>query len=293
MIIKNWLRMDIVQVSYIETAELDGYIREALKRWENSKVIGWGGISIQARRVWRDKSSTKAAYYCPFNYGSHVSSPSVMIYVDYDEMDMTGTIEIEYLGRFSSVAKEELTELFNEVIGTFDPSTAPLPFGVKCPHCQARYVYRKRTGVVECQNCAKEFDLELQEKARVDATESVDGGIIDSRRRLIAVDRNKTTSCKWCGSVEGDNWRYGQYGKVYCSKDCFNADMVEINMCFGFILIFLAPFIFLVVMSAVGPVPEFIAAIVLFWIISVFSINSYRQGKKIREDVPKSSRQPG
>ena len=212
--------MDIVEVSYIDTSELDGYIREALKRWERSKTSGWGEVEIRARRVWRDDSSTKAAYYCPFNFSSHIASPSVMIYVDYDEVDMTGTIEIEYLGSFSNAAKEELVGIFNEVIGSFDPSIAPLPFGVKCPHCKARYVYKKRTGIVNCQNCAKEFDLELQEKVPSGTSESFDGGIKESQSRLVAVDKSKITRCKWCGSIESSDWFYAGFNEVYCSKDC-------------------------------------------------------------------------
>ena len=284
--------MDIVEISYIDTAELDGYIREALKRWEKSESTGWGTVGIQARRVWRDESSTKAVYYCPFNYHSQYSGPTVLIYVDYDEVDMTGTIEIEYLGRFSHRAKEDLTRIFNEVIGNFDPSIAPLPFGVKCPHCGARYVYRKRIGVVECQNCAKSFDLELQEKAHLETAESIEGDINESRRRIIAVDASKIPRCKWCGSIEDLKFRYGQFGNAYCSKDCFLADSVEVNMFFGFCFVFLVPLIFIVVMSAVGPVLEFIVLIILFWMMSIFSIPAYKQGKKVREDVPKSSREP-
>ena len=152
--------MDIVEISYIDSAELDGYIREAIKRWEKSKVNKWCSISIRTRHVWRDESSTKAVYYCLFEYATGYGGPSLMIYVDYDEVDMTGIIEIEYLGRFPSVAKEALVGIFNEVVSSFDPSTTPLPFEVICPHCKARYVYKKRVGIVVCQNCAKSFDLE-------------------------------------------------------------------------------------------------------------------------------------
>jgi hypothetical protein len=215
-----------------------------------------------------------------------------MIYVDYDEVDMIGTIEIEYLGSFSHTAKEELVGIVNEVIGTFDPSIAPLPYGVKCPHCQARYVYRKRTGVVDCQNCAKSFDLELQEKARLEATEFVNGSIKESQPRLVGVDRGKISRCKWCGSIESSQWFYSGFNDAYCSRDCYNADRVEINGILGFSFAIALPLLLITAMISLGPIPELVILIFCSWLLSICSIYSYKSGRKVRQDVLKSSRQP-
>jgi len=116
-----------------------------------------------------------------------------MIYVDYDEVDMTGRIEIEHIGSSSEATKQDLKKIMTEVVGTFEPTLAPLPFGVKCPHCGARYVYKTRTGIVECQNCANPFDLQFQNqpdtKARTDGERKLSS-------RYIALDRSKIVRCK-------------------------------------------------------------------------------------------------
>jgi hypothetical protein len=71
----------------------------------------------------RDEFSTKVVYYCSTDYCVNHSGPSLIINVNYDEVEMTGKIEIEYEGTFSNAAKQELIDIFNDVIGTFDPST--------------------------------------------------------------------------------------------------------------------------------------------------------------------------
>ena len=47
----------------------------------------------------------------------------ITIYVDYDEVEMTGKIEIEYDSTFSNAAKQKLIDILNDVIGTSNPST--------------------------------------------------------------------------------------------------------------------------------------------------------------------------
>jgi hypothetical protein len=286
----DWLRMDIIEISYIDTSELDGYIREAIKRWENTDVNRWGIIQIRTRHVWKDDSSTKAVYFCPYETASRYAGPIVMIYVDYDEVDMTGKIEIEHLGSFSNKAKEELVKIFNEVVGSFDPSLAPLPFGVKCPHCQARYVYSKRTGVVRCQNCDKPFELELQEKTPSGISESVED--YSKRKRLVAVDRSKVTRCKWCGTIESSNWVYTSNNEAFCSKNCYYANNMELNGIFGLCCICIVPLILMTIMMAGGPIPEFILLIFVSWLLSMMSVYSYFTGNRVRREVPKNSRRP-
>ena len=131
---QHWLRMDIVEIvdiSYIDTAELDRYIHESLKRWKIASV------DIISKRVWRDEFSIKAAYHCVGNYPSHYQWPTLMVYVDYDEVDMTGRIEIEFIRAMTKSDGLKLIENFKDVFGSFNPATVPLPFRVKCPHCKA------------------------------------------------------------------------------------------------------------------------------------------------------------
>lgn len=281
--------MDLLEISYVDTSELDGYIREVLKRWERTNVIRWGTINIRARRVWKDDSSTKAVFFCPYEVNSGCFSPALMIYVDYDEINMTGRIEIDYIGDFSTKAKDALVGIFDEVLGTFDPSIAPRPYGVKCPHCQARYVYPKRTGEVRCQNCDKPFELEFQEKEPSGTSEESSQGT--ERRRLVAVDRSKVTRCQWCGTIESSGWVYTSNNEAYCSKDCFYANKIEINgllgLCFGCIL----P-LFVIVITMIGRAsPELILILLLSWIPAAFSIYAFFTGKRVRREVPKMSRQ--
>ena len=282
--------MDFIEISYIDTSELDGYIREVLKRWERTNVIRWGTINIRTRRIWRDDASTKAVFFCPFEVTADYTMLSLMIYIDYDEINMTGKIEIEYLGDFSTKAKDALVGIFEEVVCSFDPSVAPLPYGVKCPYCQARYVYPKRTGVVKCQNCNKPFDLEIQEKAPsgISGPVSVD----TTRTGLVAVDRRKATHCKWCGTIESSQWVYTSSNNAYCSKDCFYADKLEQNGIFGLCCAGIVPLFVIAFMISLGPVPELVLVVFSCWLLSMFFVYSYYLGRRARREVPKLSRQP-
>ncbi len=97
-----------------------------------------------------------------------------MVYIDYDEVDMTGRIELDYIlftyysRKLLRKTREALPKIIGDVFSTFDPSTAPLPFEVKCTHCGARYVYNKRTGIVNCQNCGKSFELKHEKLSEKD-----------------------------------------------------------------------------------------------------------------------------
>ncbi|TFG99903.1 hypothetical protein E4H12_01000 [Candidatus Thorarchaeota archaeon] len=115
--------MDIIEISYIDTAELDGYISESIKRWEKIEENKWFAFQIETGGLLRDEFSTKAVYYCSTDYCVNHSGPSLVISVEYNEVEMTGKIEIEYQGSFSNAAKQKLIDIFNDVIGTFDPST--------------------------------------------------------------------------------------------------------------------------------------------------------------------------
>jgi len=278
--------MDFIEISYIDTSELEGYIHEAIKRWDKSNGIRLSTINIRTRHVWKDESSTKAVFYYSYEgpYG-----PSLMIYVDYDEVNMGGVIEIEYLSEFSTKAKGALVAVFNEVLGSFDPSFAPRPYGVKCPHCQARYVYSKRTGVVRCQNCDKPFELELQEKEPGGTSDSASEVI--KKPRLVAVDRSRVTHCKWCGTIESSEWVYTSNNEAYCSKDCFHADKMEMNGLFGLCCSCMIPLLLFVIVMIGQAVPELILVVIVCWLPSTFSIYAFYTGKRVRRDVPKMSRQ--
>lgn len=172
--------MNIIEISYIDTAELDIYIRESLKQWRDTASPFAVTIDILSKRIWREDVNTKAVFYCPLKPHSAYARPLLIIYVEYDEVNMTGRIELECHDLDSKISKS-LIEIFKDVFGLFDPATSPLPFGVKCPHCGAKYMYKTRTGTVTCQNCAKPFDLEYQEeipginqKATHHSTESED-----------------------------------------------------------------------------------------------------------------------
>jgi len=289
---KEWLRMDIVEISYIDTAELDSYIREAIKCWNKSDVIKWCNFTIRTRRVWRDESSTKAVYYCLLEYPFTNIVQSLMIYVDYDEVEMMGKIEIEYLASFSRVVKEGLVDIFNEVVGSFDPSTAPLPFGVKCPHCQARYVYSKRTGVVKCQNCAKSFALELQENGSISPSESVNQRVSKSKTYSVTVDKNKVTHCAWCGRIESYNWVYSRGNTAFCSRDCFHASNLEMNGIASISCLCAFPLFLIAIIAARGLAFEGVILIFVSLLLAAISVYGYATGRRVRKDVPKMSRRP-
>ena len=120
MIMQHWSRMNIIEISNIDTDELDGYIHESIKRWEKLEENKWFAFQIETRREGRDEFSTKAVYYCSTDYCVNHSGPSLVISVEYNEVEMIGKIEIEYLGRFSNAAIQELKDIFNDVIGTFN-----------------------------------------------------------------------------------------------------------------------------------------------------------------------------
>jgi hypothetical protein len=217
-----------------------------------------------------------------------------MIYIDYDEVEMTGKIEIEYLGGFSNAAKQELTDIFNDVIGAFDPSAAPLPFGVKCPHCGARYVYKTRTGTVDCQNCAKAFELEYQEEIPLSKSDTAKiRSVREPGSKYVALDRSKIAHCKWCGTVESSNWKYGRYGNIYCSNDCLFADGLETNALVGLCAFALPILLILLFMSY--SIALFLGAIPIlsiFWILALAFFYFVFKGNSTRESRPKNSRMP-
>lgn len=285
--------MDIVEISYIDTAELEGYIREAMKRWEKSKVNRLGMFYIRTRRVWRDDSYTKAVFYCSFEIAYHYTGPSMMIYIDYDEVEMTGKIEIEYLGTFSNTAKEELVSIINDVIGSFDPSTAPLPFGVKCPHCGAKYVYKTRTGTVNCQNCAKQFDLEYQEDLPLSQEDTAKvRKVKEQTSRYVALDRSKIAHCKWCATVESSSWKHGKYGGIYCSNDCLYADSLEINAFAGCCVLLFPILLFLPFMRYSSTLSGVIPILGIFGIMALVFFYLVFKGNSTRVVRPRNSRRP-
>ncbi|MFW9806556.1 MAG: hypothetical protein ACFFFK_07490 [Candidatus Thorarchaeota archaeon] len=151
------VRMESIKISCIDTAYLDTYINESVIRWR--EAAEYDIVRIATRRVWKDELNTKAVYFCPFCSETAICGPYLMIYVDYNEVEMSGIVEFEIADRKSIPPKLNPLEIFDNVFSTYDPTTAPLPFGVKCQHCGATYVYKKRTGIVVCQNCGRSFDL--------------------------------------------------------------------------------------------------------------------------------------
>jgi len=283
MQILQWSRMDIVEINYIDTTELDGYIHESLKRWDQTRSNLTENVTIISRRVWKDELNTRAAYCCRVNKWT-----TMMIYVEYDEVDMTGRIEIEHIGSSSEATKQDLKKIMTEVVGTFEPTLAPHPFGVKCPHCGARYVYKTRTGIVECQNCAKPFDLQFQDQPATEAR-------IDEERKLssryIALDRSKIVRCKWCGTVESSSWKSSGSTKIYCSNDCLFADSLETNTLGGFCIFILPIVLFLPFMGLPGS--SFLNLIPMygtFWIMALVFFYLVFRGYNTRTRRPKNSR---
>lgn len=116
--------MDIIETGYIDTAELDHYIRRAIKRWEEIEANKWFDFLIETRQKSRDEFITKAIYDCSTDYCVNHPGPSLVISVDYDEIERTGKIEIEYEDSFSDGSRQKLIDILSDVIGTFDPSTA-------------------------------------------------------------------------------------------------------------------------------------------------------------------------
>jgi hypothetical protein len=277
--------MDIVDINYIDTTELDGYIRESLKRWDQTRFYLASSVTIISKRVWKDELNTRAAYYCRVNDWA-----TMIIYVEYDEVEMTGRIEIEHIGPSSEATKQDLKKIMTEVVGSFEPLLAPLPFGVKCPHCGAKYVYKTRTGIVDCQNCGKPFDLQFQDQPpTLEPTDEEREPI----SRHIALDRSKIAHCKWCGTVESSNWTHSRYGKIYCSRDCMYADILETNvivgLCiFGFPIVLLLPFIGYSSFQFSNMIPVYS----IFWIMALILVFFVYRGYTIRGSRPKNSRVP-
>ncbi|MGY5858721.1 MAG: hypothetical protein RTU63_05075 [Candidatus Thorarchaeota archaeon] len=115
--------MDSIEIRHIDTAVLEDVIRESIKRWEKIKGNQWSDYQIETSSVERNEFSTKAVYHCSTDYCVNHPGPMITIYVDYDEVEMTGKIEIEYDSTFSNAAKQKLIDILNDVIGTSNPST--------------------------------------------------------------------------------------------------------------------------------------------------------------------------
>lgn len=285
--------MDIVEINYIDTSELDRYIHESLKRWRDTAAPFAVTINILTKRIWRNDVKTNAVFYCQLEPHSAYNRPLLIVYVEYDEVNMTGKIELESVDLESEVSKN-LIDSFKGVFISFDPATAPLPFGVKCPHCGAKYVYKTSTGTVNCQNCAKPFDLEYQEEIPLSEPDAARvGSVRELGSRYIALDRSKITHCKWCGTVESPNWKSSRDGKIYCSNDCLLADSLEMNALGGFCTIILPffllfPFIGFSSSFFVGMIPIY----GIFWITSLVFFFLALKGNNTRASRPRNSRKP-
>ena len=215
---------------------------------------------------------------------------TMIIYVEYDEVEMTGRIEIEHIGPSSEATKQDLKKIITEVVGSFEPSLAPLPFGVKCPHCGASYVYKTRTGIVDCQNCAKPFDLQFQNQPPTVERASEEREPIS---RYVSLDRSKIAHCMWCGTVESSNWTHSRHGKIYCSNDCLFADSLESNALGGCCTMILPiglllPFIGFSGFQFLTLLPIFS----IFWVLALIFFGLVIKGNIIRTSRPKNSRIP-
>jgi len=281
--------MDIVDIRYIDTSELDGYIRESLKRWDQTKSNFADSVTIVSKRIWKDDLSTRAAYYCNDNEWT-----TLMIYVEYNEVEMAGRIEMEHFGPSSETTKQDLKEIMTEVVGSFEPLLAPLPFGVKCPHCGAKYVYKTRTGTVDCQNCAKPFDLEFQEEST--SLQIQDNDKLEPSGRYIALDRRKIAYCTWCGTAESSQWVSGNLEKIYCSMDCVYADRLEMNSMLAFCSCLIPFFCLLLFVPIIAQSQSGYLALlpflVTFGLLPLVFIYLIFRGKSIRASRPKNSRMP-
>ena len=286
--------LEIVEINYIDTDELDRYVHEPLKQWRDTASPFAVTIDTLSKRIWREDVNTRAVYYCPLKPHSAYTRPMLIIYVEYDEVNMTGRIELECNDLDSKISKS-LIEVFNDVFNTYDPATAPLPFEVRCPHCKAKYVYQVRTGTVTCQNCAKSFDLEPQEDLPpVESDDVKEKRVRESSSRYIAVDRSKIASCNWCGTLESNNWEHGKYGgTIYCSTDCFYANSLETNALFGFCT-FMIPIILLLPFLGYSsiPLPSTILIFGMLWFLALPFLYFVLKGNSTRTSRPKNSRVP-
>ncbi|MHA2117184.1 MAG: hypothetical protein ACXACG_18925 [Candidatus Thorarchaeota archaeon] len=108
----------------------------------------------------------------------------------------------------------------------------------------------------------------------------------ESHTIYIAVDPSKVAMCKWCGSVESEDWRMGS--GVYCSRECGWADQAEkFLLCF---VLWIPTALILTIMNSLGnPSSIPFVSILLIVVGSPMMIFGFA-GRGFRKDIPKGSR---
>ncbi len=108
----------------------------------------------------------------------------------------------------------------------------------------------------------------------------------ESLRIYIAVDPSKVATCKWCGSVESEDWRKGS--GVYCSRECGWADQSENSLLFFLLWIPIALAIAALNLPSTPDRFPFVS-IILIIVGSPCMIFGFA-GRGFRKDIPKDSR---
>ena len=117
----------------------------------------------------------------------------------------------------------------------------------------------------------------------------------DLTRLYIAVDPSKLVQCKWCGTIESDNWRTGRRGGSYCKLSCLHADNRQEyrNLNYGLMILSAGMWLWgwLVGGFLLG---VFVGIPMLFMTIPGILCGTYRikRGEVASVKVPKDSRKP-
>lgn len=164
-------------------------------------------------RTWRVESRAIGFFTYAFQRGEHLGILNVI--VDHDSDTEEGIVWIlPYDSMYSPI--EMPSRHILESIGKVALSNKwlfevlpPVYSGVKCPHCQAVYVYPESMTAndvfLTCQNCGKEFRCDVQSREAVRLEDDLPGRIrcpycsISYVYKAGNIREDGTISCQNCG----------------------------------------------------------------------------------------------
>jgi hypothetical protein len=110
-------------------------------------------------------------------------------------------------------------------------------------------------------------------------------------RLHIVVDASKVVRCKWCGTVQSENWIASEYGYFFCSDICAKAFGSEKYWYCLTPLVCVIPFFTVLIFLASGQELGFIGFVGLLVCGVLLSISwCIYEDKQYAKDVPKNSR---
>ncbi len=107
----------------------------------------------------------------------------------------------------------------------------------------------------------------------------------------ITVDSKKISRCKWCGTLESNNWVTSADG-VYCSQKCNLASEIDVSGVCSLLWLILSPFFVVVIGFTRISMTLLTSIIVWIFLVIIFSPVYYVriQGSRHRKNIPKDSR---